>query len=120
MIKNKYDHGDGQQIPITLDNEDKAKKDQYPASQTPEAPCTSLAFLKIYFHYKIKAQAITKNENQLDATTNLHPQHTRKKLAWMSDYKVTKFDNSKKILTHFALFSYCNPLSFEVNVKEVK
>ena len=38
----------------------------------------------------------------------------------MYDYDVTGIDQSEDPLTHFALFSDCDPTSFEVDVKEPK
>ena len=38
----------------------------------------------------------------------------------MYDYEVTRIDQSKDPLTHFALFSDCDPTNFEVAVKEPK
>ena len=36
----------------------------------------------------------------------------------MSDYEVTGVDDSEDPLTHFALFSDCDPRNFEAAVKE--
>jgi hypothetical protein len=41
----------------------------------------------------------------------------RKKLAWMEDYKVTGIEDP---ISHFALFSDCDPTTFESVVKEEK
>lgn len=38
----------------------------------------------------------------------------------MSDYEVTGIERSEDPLTHFALFSGCDPVSFDVAVKESK
>ena len=38
----------------------------------------------------------------------------------MSDYEVTRIDQSKDPFTHFALFSNCDPTSFEVAITEPK
>ena len=44
----------------------------------------------------------------------------RKRPAWMYDYEVTGIDQSKDPLTHFALFSDCDPTTFESAVKDAK
>lgn len=44
----------------------------------------------------------------------------RKKLAWMTDYEVTDFNQSEDLATHFALFSDCDPLSFEEAIQHSK
>ena len=38
----------------------------------------------------------------------------------MPDYEVTRIDQSEDPLTHFALFSDCDPTVFESTVKESK
>ena len=38
----------------------------------------------------------------------------------MYDYEVTGIDQSEDPLTHFALFSYCDPTTFESVVKDAK
>ena len=38
----------------------------------------------------------------------------------MYDYEVTGIDKSKDPLTHFALFSDCDPTTFESVVKDAK
>ena len=38
----------------------------------------------------------------------------------MSDYEVTRIDQSEDLFTHFALFSYCDPTVFESANKESK
>ncbi|CAL5333116.1 unnamed protein product [Camellia sinensis] len=48
------------------------------------------------------------------------PQRARRRPAWMSDYEVTGIDQSEDALTHFALFSDCDPTVFENAVKESK
>jgi hypothetical protein len=50
------------------------------------------------------------------AATPSHPR-IRKRPVWMEDYKVTGIEDP---ITHFALFSYCNPTTFESAVKEEK
>jgi hypothetical protein len=50
------------------------------------------------------------------AATPSHPR-IRKRPAWMEDYKVTGIED---LITHFALFSDCDPKTFESAVKEEK
>lgn len=38
----------------------------------------------------------------------------------MTDYEVTGIDQPDDPLMHFALFSYCNPTTFEEAIKESK
>jgi len=38
----------------------------------------------------------------------------------MTNFEVTRIDQSKDPLIHFALFSYCDPTSFEEAVKDAK
>lgn len=38
----------------------------------------------------------------------------------MTDYEVTSVDQGDDPLTHFALFTYCDPTTFKVAVKESK
>ena len=45
------------------------------------------------------------------------PQRIRRRLAWMTNYEVTGVDQGDGPLTHFALFSNCDPPIFEVAVK---
>lgn len=45
------------------------------------------------------------------------PQRARRRPAWMSDYEVTGIEDP---ITHFALFSDCDPTTFESTVKEEK
>ncbi|GKV28744.1 hypothetical protein SLEP1_g37756 [Rubroshorea leprosula] len=47
-------------------------------------------------------------------------QRVRKRPAWMSDYEVTGIDHSEDTLTHFALFSDCDPTVFEEAATESK
>ncbi|KAK9085017.1 hypothetical protein Sjap_025428 [Stephania japonica] len=54
------------------------------------------------------------------ATESQRPQRVRGKPAWTSDYEVTGIDPGDDTLTHFALFSDCDPTSFEMVVKEPK
>ena len=54
-----------------------------------------------------------------DTATQSH-RRIRKKPTWMYDYEVTGIDQSEDPLTHFALFSDCDPTTFESAVKDAK
>ncbi|KAK9131203.1 hypothetical protein Sjap_011690 [Stephania japonica] len=54
------------------------------------------------------------------ATESQRPQRVWRRPAWTSDYEVTGIDPGDDPLTHFALFSDCDPTSFEMAVKEPK
>jgi hypothetical protein len=43
-----------------------------------------------------------------------------KKLTWITDYEVTRIKQSDDLLTHFALLSYCDPVTSEDVIKEIK
>ena len=55
-----------------------------------------------------------------EAAAESRSHRVRRRPAWMSDYEVTGIDQSEDPLTHFALFSDCDPTSFEVAVTEPK
>ena len=47
-------------------------------------------------------------------------QRAKRRPAWMSDYEVTGIDQTEDPLTHFSLFSDCDPTTFEEAIKEPK
>lgn len=47
-------------------------------------------------------------------------QRARRRPAWMTDYEVARIDQFEDPLTHFALFSDCDPATFEAAIKESK
>ncbi|RVW41479.1 Retrovirus-related Pol polyprotein from transposon RE1 [Vitis vinifera] len=59
-------------------------------------------------------------DEQVEAAVGSSSHRVRKRPAWMSDYEVIGIDQSEDPLTHFALFSYCDPTTFESAVKESK
>ena len=79
-----------------------------------------------------KGQQPMENEQEVEVTQNVpidqsplgadsqRSQRVQRKAAWMTDYVITGVDQSDDPLTHFALFSYCDPTIFEVAVKEPK
>ena len=56
----------------------------------------------------------------VDQQNHARPQRLKKRPAWMSDYEVSGIDHSEGPLIHFALFSDCDPVTFEATVKEPK
>ena len=54
------------------------------------------------------------------ASDDEQPQRVRKRHAWMTDYEVTRIHQSEDPLIHFALFSDCDPTTFEEAIKESK
>lgn len=79
-----------------------------------------------------KVQQPMENEHENEVTQNVptdqspltaesqRPQRVRRRPAWMIDYEVTGVDQGDDSLTHFSLFSDCDPTIFEVAVKEPK
>jgi len=59
------------------------------------------------------------DQSQLAAESQ-RPQRVQRRLAWMTDYEVTGVDQGDDPLTHFALFSDCDPTTFEASAKESK
>lgn len=64
-------------------------------------------------------QIVPTDQSPLTAESQ-RPQRVRRRPAWMIDYEVTGVDQGDDPLTHFALFSDCDPTVFEVAVKEPK
>lgn len=69
-------------------------------------------------------EPITQDQPQspfVNEAAEQRPQRQRKRPAWMTEYEVDDSDKSEEdILTHLALFSDCDPVTFEVAVKESK
>lgn len=59
------------------------------------------------------------SQNQ-PATSLQKSDRVRRRPRWMADYEVTGVDQDDDLLTHFALFSDCDPTLFEEAVKESK
>lgn len=64
-------------------------------------------------------QNVPTDQSSLTAESQ-KPQRVRRTPTWMIDYEVTGVDQGDDPLTHFALFSYCDPIIFEAAVKEPK
>ena len=59
----------------------------------------------------------------LGSKVSIYAQRLRKRRAWMMDYEVSdvyQSDDDDDTIAHFALFSYCDPISFQEAVKEPK
>ncbi|KAI3474406.1 hypothetical protein Pfo_029267 [Paulownia fortunei] len=56
----------------------------------------------------------------LPGATEQRPERLRRRPAWMTDYEVTRIDQSEDPLIHFALFADCDPIAFEEAVKQTK
>ncbi|KAE8656273.1 hypothetical protein F3Y22_tig00117005pilonHSYRG00292 [Hibiscus syriacus] len=54
------------------------------------------------------------------AAESQRSQRVQRRPTWMHDYEVARIDQSEDPLNHFALFSDCDPTSFEVAVTEPK
>lgn len=80
-----------------------------------------------------KGQQPMENEQEEEVTQNIptadqsplaaesqRPQQVGRRPAWMIDYEVTGVDQGDDPLTHFVLFSDCDPTIFEEAVKESK
>lgn len=96
-----------QQIPTSYDNDDDNAKNNNQLvhieqqSMTPhDATTISLS-----------------REPPADLASSSHSQRRRRRPAWMEDYEVSEIEDP---ITHFALFSDCDPIDFEVAVKETK
>ncbi|GKV10020.1 hypothetical protein SLEP1_g21445 [Rubroshorea leprosula] len=57
---------------------------------------------------------------ELESGTSSRPQRKKKRPAWLKDYKVKNLPQDDVPVTHFALFAYCDPLTYEEAVKEEK
>ena len=56
----------------------------------------------------------------ITSVNNGQRSHVRKIPIWMNDYEVTRINQFNNLLTHFALFSYSNHMTFEDDVKKIK
>ncbi|RVW92788.1 Retrovirus-related Pol polyprotein from transposon TNT 1-94 [Vitis vinifera] len=105
-----------QQIQANFDGENEEERQQplqqqIPVAEIPpnEAPTTAET-----------SPTTPEFDEQVEAVVGASSHRVRKWPAWMSDYEVTGIDQSEDPLTHFALFSDCDPTTFESAVKESK
>lgn len=96
------ENGVKQNIPTDFDDDEKG---QQPIEYEQELEATQ--------------NALVADQNPLVAESQ-RPQHVRRRLAWVTNYEVTRVDHGDDSLTHFALFSDCDPTTFKVVVKESK
>uniref|UniRef100_A0A803P6H4 Uncharacterized protein n=1 Tax=Cannabis sativa TaxID=3483 RepID=A0A803P6H4_CANSA len=93
-----------QQILANFDGDEEKRQQRQPVEIVPQPTTT-----------------ITQSSHANEAPTEQRPQRERKKPAWMMDYEVSNFDDSEEDpLTHFCLFSYCDPVAYEKAAKESK
>ncbi|GKU94075.1 hypothetical protein SLEP1_g7612 [Rubroshorea leprosula] len=57
---------------------------------------------------------------ELESGTSSRPQRKKRRQAWLEDYEVTDLPQDDVLVTHFALFAYCDPLTYEEVIKEEK
>ncbi|CAL0313812.1 unnamed protein product [Lupinus luteus] len=62
----------------------------------------------------------TRGETSTDVHVEPHRSRIRKRPAWMEDFEVTGINQIDDPVTHFALFSDCDPTTFESAAKEAK
>ncbi|XP_074580864.1 uncharacterized protein LOC141837341 [Curcuma longa] len=93
---------DKQQIPADLDDDEKVQQ-----------PMEDKQHEEISQNTPIADQSSMEVESQ-------RPQRVRRRPAWMSNYEVTGIDQGDDPLIHFALFSDCDPTTFESAVKDAK
>lgn len=60
------------------------------------------------------------NAELSDLVSSTRPQRTKSRPAWMQDYEVPGIDHVDDPLTHFALFSDCDPVAFNDAVQDPK
>ncbi|GKV53318.1 hypothetical protein SLEP1_g59850, partial [Rubroshorea leprosula] len=58
--------------------------------------------------------------SELEFGTSFRPQRKKRRLAWLEDYEITDLPQDDVLVTHFSLFAYCDPLTYEEAVKEQK
>ncbi|GKU90158.1 hypothetical protein SLEP1_g4195 [Rubroshorea leprosula] len=57
---------------------------------------------------------------ELESGSSSRPQRKKRRLTWLEDYEVTNLPQDDVPINHFALFAYCDPLTYEEAVKEEK
>lgn len=104
----------GERIPADFDCEIKEKSQQL---QPPAVPASDQPQNGVSAKAPPTANA---PDEQVEAVGDSHPHCVRRRPAWMSDYKVTGLGDLDNPLTHFALFSEYDPITFEAAAKEQK
>ncbi|KAF7147957.1 hypothetical protein RHSIM_Rhsim03G0172600 [Rhododendron simsii] len=105
-----------EQIPTSFDGEDDDD-----AKQSQQQLVPAIAGLENPQNEAPMASEITPTtpevDEQVEAAAGSRSHRVRKRPAWMSDYEVPGIDQSDDPLTHFALFSDCDPTVFESAMK---
>ncbi|KAF7154611.1 hypothetical protein RHSIM_Rhsim01G0080600 [Rhododendron simsii] len=105
-----------QQIPTSFDGDDDDD-----AKQSQQQLVPAIAGLENPQNEAPMASEITPTtpevDEQVEAVAGSRSQRVRKRPAWMSDYEIPGIDQSDDPLTHFALFSDCDPTIFESALK---
>lgn len=100
-----------QSTPFVFDIEEAAAMPETTENSTPaaaESPTTAA-----------EISPTTETLPATDAATQ-SVRRARRKPAWMGDYKVTGIIVNNNAITHFALFTDCDPITFECVVREEK
>ncbi|CAL5368353.1 unnamed protein product [Camellia sinensis] len=99
-----------QNIPISFDDDDDEERHPQPTvgEQQPVHSSSS------------SQPTATLEEDHSETSTTIRPKRTKKRPAWMQDYEVSGVDQSDDPLVHFALFSDCDPVTFQDAVKDQK
>ncbi|KAF7150792.1 hypothetical protein RHSIM_Rhsim02G0093400 [Rhododendron simsii] len=107
----------GEQIPTSFDGENDDE-----ANQSKQRLVPAIATLENPQNEAPMASEITPTtpevDEQVEAAAGSRSHRVRKRPAWMSDYEVPGIDQSDDPLTHFALFSDCDPTVFESAMKD--
>ncbi|KAL0453571.1 UNVERIFIED_CONTAM: Retrovirus-related Pol polyprotein from transposon TNT 1-94 [Sesamum latifolium] len=88
-----------------------------------QRPCSIIFYSEAETHQPI--DSVTKPSNTAPVTPKspnaaTESEHARRRPAWISDYEVTGINQIENPSTQFALFSDCDPTTFESTVKEEK
>ncbi|KAF7150925.1 hypothetical protein RHSIM_Rhsim02G0113200 [Rhododendron simsii] len=101
-----------EQIPTSFDGDDDDD-----AKQSQQQLVPAIAGLETPQNEAPMASEITPTtpevDEQVEAAAGSRSHRVQKRPAWMSDYEVPGIDQSDDPLTHFALFSDCDPTVFE-------
>ncbi|CAL5403117.1 unnamed protein product [Camellia sinensis] len=93
----------GQSIPVHFEDEEQSQvSSEQPQVSSSHLPSTS------------------SGEDQSEISEQTRPQRTKSRPAWMRDYEVTGIDQFDDPITHFALLSDCDPVTFNDAVQDPK
>ena len=114
--ENTWDWNRQQPTPVILDEENDEERQQPLQPQIPAAYVLENSQNEAPTAAETSPTAAESTDSTVESC--LHP--VRKRLGWMIDYEVTGIEQSEDPITHFALFSDCDPTIFEDAVKESK